>query len=91
MQEPFVLETWTLCMAIAHHTWWQVVFSRPIHWILALHGDVVPFMFAGGDELLGVETEFVDVVPCILLEFPSHLTTSFSPLPAFCLGDAAWV
>ncbi|KAG5043082.1 hypothetical protein JHK87_006997 [Glycine soja] len=56
----------------------QVVFSRPIDWILALHGDVVPFMFAGGDELLGVETEFVDVVPCILLEFPSHLTTSFS-------------
>lgn len=26
----------------------QIVFSRPIRWILALHGDsVVPFSFAG--------------------------------------------
>nr|KYP58908.1 hypothetical protein KK1_014330 [Cajanus cajan] len=38
--------------AMAHTTcellWLKVMFSRPIRWILALHGDVVvPFMFAG--------------------------------------------
>ena len=48
-------------------------------------------VFFSNSQLLDVEAEIVDVVAFLSLEFPSHMTTSFSPIPVFCLGDAEWV
>ena len=38
-------------------------------------------------QLLDVESETDVVVAFLSLEYSSHMTTSFSPLLVFCLGD----
>lgn len=44
-QFPFLVTEHDVCLL---NTILQVMFSRPIRWVLALHGDVViPFAFAG--------------------------------------------